>query len=81
MTKAEVLDQVKRTWERPAGDTFESQGLKVPGMTIPSQEVQDSDRWELSYGEGTGAAPGGGSLTFVFEGGKLVRMIDGAFAA
>jgi len=77
MTKAEVLDQIERTWERPADDPFQAQGMKVPGVPVPSEKIQKSDRWVLSYGVGSGAAPGGGGLTFVFERGRLIRIIVG----
>jgi hypothetical protein len=81
MTKAEVLDQIKRTWDTPAQDAFGARGMVVRGVTVPSEEIQKSDRWELAYGQGSGAAPGGGGLTFVFESGRLIRIIVGpAFA-
>jgi len=81
MRKADVLEQITRTWERPADDVFASQGMKVPGVKMPSAEQQKNDRWDLSYGEGSGAAPGGGGITFVFENGILIKIIIGpAFA-
>jgi hypothetical protein len=75
MTKSEVLEQIKQTWKRPSDDAFAHQGITVPGVSEPSLSIQEGGRWELRYGDGSGAAPGGGGLTLVFQDEKVIQIV------
>lgn len=81
MTKDEVLHQIKETWKRPNGDVFADQGVIVPGVSEPPPSSQEGDHWELRYGEGSGAAPGGGAITLVFEAERLIQIVVGMVSA
>ncbi len=75
MKKDEVLHQIKETWKRPDGDAFANQGVDVPGVAEPPKAIQQSGRWELRYGKGSGVAPGGGGITLIFEAERLIQIV------
>lgn len=75
MTKSDVLEQLKQTWKRASDDAFARQGVTVPGVSEPSLSIQESGRWELRYGDGSGAAPGGGGLTLTFQDEKVIQIV------
>ena len=66
MTKDEVLRQIAVSGLPQWGGSM--------GISSPSKSMTDSDRWDLSFGTATGAAPGGGTLHLEFQEERLVRM-------
>jgi hypothetical protein len=81
MKKDDVLREIKATWKRPSDDPFTSQDVDVPGVSEPPSAIQPSGRWELRYGVGSGAAPGGGGITLVFEADTLIQIVVMAVSA
>ena len=73
MTRSEVLAQIARSGPEEWSYQF--------GIKAPSQDMQKQTKWTLSYGNGSGAAPGGGVVFFYFEDGKLKKIEMGSYYA
>jgi hypothetical protein len=71
MTKAQVIEQIAKSGIAKWKGQY--------GIRPPSKDMQALDEWSLSYGNASGAAPGGGGIFFFFGDGKLTRIKMGAY--
>jgi hypothetical protein len=66
MTKEQVLKQIQASGVPQFGNQF--------GIRPPPGEMILKDTWQLSFGNGSGAAPGGGMLQIRFSDGKVASI-------
>jgi len=69
MTKMEVIEQIRISGWPEYGNLY--------GISMPSKAMQQLDRWDLSYGNASGAAPGGGAIAFIFKEDRLSDIVLG----
>ena len=67
MTREEVLSQIAVSGLPEWNGQF--------GIRRPPAEMMPTDRWQLTYGCTSGAAPGGGVVIVEFCDGKVVRLL------
>ncbi len=73
MTKTQVLDQIAVSGLSEYGGQF--------GIRRPPAEMQTRNEWVLTYGNATGAAPGGGAVRIFFESGEVSGIVHAAVFA
>ncbi|MBI1335980.1 MAG: hypothetical protein GC164_03350 [Phycisphaera sp.] len=73
MNRHEALEQIARSGLLDWNGQY--------GITPPPAAMETDDTWQLTYGNGSGAAPGGGMLTIRFKDGKVVEIVPAAVFA
>jgi len=69
MSRQQVLEQIARSGLTDWNGRY--------GITPPPEAMRSESTWHLSFGNGSGAAPGGGVLTIRYKDGKVVEIVPG----